>query len=133
MENPKSPETSSEISSEISPQSFPELDRWIDLTAVDLFELRMLWFLFPDKRHTKSQIASELKLWEQQVSRSLERLRRVGFLFDEYISFGVSINEMDKTIRIYQLSEMGKFLLYQMETQFPGLVLYLTADTYYIG
>jgi len=133
LENQKSPEISSEFSSEISQQIFPELDRWIDLTSVDLFELRILWFLFPDKRHTKSQIASELKLWEQHVSRSLKRLRRVGFIFDEYISFGLSINDKEKTIRIYQLSEMGKFLLYQMETQFPGLMLYLSADTYYFG
>ena len=101
----------------------PLLDKWIDLSTVDLHELRILGFLFPDRRHTKSQIATKLKLWEQLTNEMLERLRREGFIDDKCVSFGIDLSGRRRTIRVYQLSEPGRFLLHQMDTHFPELFL----------
>lgn len=82
------------------------LDRWIDLTTVGCYEIRILECLFYEKVITKSLIAAELKLLGQHADETLERLQKKGFINDEGVSFGVRI------IRIYQLSESGRFLLH---------------------
>ena len=107
----------------------PEIHRWINLTNIDLSELRILWFLYPDKSHTKSIIASKLHYWDFQVLEALNRLRRIGLIYDEYIPFGVNLIEKRGKIRVYQLSEIGRFFLNQMDTQFPGLFVRLTSDS----
>ncbi|MFX0195556.1 MAG: hypothetical protein ACFFCW_05470 [Candidatus Hodarchaeota archaeon] len=87
----------------------------------DPISLCILGYLFPDRRHTKAQIASQLNLWEHLVVEKLEHLKREGFLHCMSISFGIDPFGRKKSIRIYQLSERGRFLLHQLDTQFPGL------------
>lgn len=104
-------------------------DGWIDLAKIgpnwwtDPISLCILGFLFPDKSHTKAQMAHKLNLWEQLADEKLEHLKREGFIHDKSVSFGIDPFGRKKTIRIYQLSERGRFLLHQLDTHFPGLFL----------
>ncbi len=111
------------------PQTKPKSDDWIDLAKIgpnwwtDPISLCILGFLFPDQSHTKAQMSRKLNLWEQLVDEKLEQLIREGFIHDMSVSFGTDPFGRKKTIRIYQHSERGRFLLHQLDTQFPGLFL----------
>jgi len=96
------------------------LGKWIDPVQMvgALSELRILEFLFPNKSHTKSQIAVVFNLWEKALTAKLNRLKKTGLIYNEHISFGIDYSGRKRTIHTYQLSEIGRFLLHQMETQF---------------
>ena len=96
------------------------LDKWIDPVqmAGALSELRILEFLFPNKSHTKSQIARVFNIWEKAIIAKLNWLKETGFIYNEHIPYGIDYSGRKRTIHTYQLSEIGRFLLHQMETHF---------------
>jgi len=87
-------------------QLSPTFKRWVDLKTVNVSELKILWFLFNESAHTRTKIAIELNLWKDKAVMILEHLRKEGFIFDDQIFFG------GRMINIYQLTELGRFILY---------------------
>lgn len=96
------------------------LGKWIDPVHMvgALSEFRILEFLFPNKAHTKSQIALVFNIWEKAITAKLNRLKQTGLIANEHISFGIDYAGRKRAIYTYQLSEIGRFLLHQMETLF---------------
>lgn len=88
---------------------------------IDLTTLRILGFLFEKKGHTIAKIVAVLNVSEGLICEKLEWLRKQDLIHDEHIAFGVNYYGRRRTIHIYQLSELGRFLLHQIAMQFPGL------------
>lgn len=95
-----------------------DLGKWRDLTM-----LRILGVLFGDRGHTKGKIAAELNMWTDLIDEKLGWLKKQGLIHDERVSFGVDFLGRRRTIRTYYVTELGRFLLHQMDMQFPGLWL----------
>ena len=114
-----------------APQTKHDFDRWIKPALQenqhDIFMFRVLGCLFDDcgrlRGHTKSQIAKRLNLWDDRVGEILNRLEGHEYLRSERVSYGIDHLGRMRSIMIYQLTEIGRFLLNQVDTQFPGLWL----------
>jgi len=93
-----------------------DLDRSLDITT-----LRILGFFFDEKGHTKAQITLKLKLWEKLIDEKLKWLKKQGFIRDKRMTFGIDIYWGRRTIYVYYITELGRFLLHYLDMQFPGL------------
>lgn len=100
-----------------------QIDRIIvDLgKSIDLTTFRILMFLFEEKGHTKAQIAEKLKLWEKLIDEKLKWLKKQYLIRDKRMTFGIDISGGRRTIRVYYITELGRFLLHHLDMQFPGL------------
>jgi len=115
----------------ITPQAKQGFDRWLKSTLLenqlDIFMFRVLGCLFDDcgrlRGHTKSKIAERLNLWDDRVGETLNRLEGHEYIHSERVSYGIDHLGRMRTIMVYQLTEIGRFLLNQVDTQFPGLWL----------
>lgn len=119
--------------SEVIPPTNSRLDRWIDLSVfepsnrLNLARLRILGFLFTQsdqvRGSTKSQIAVTLNLLEDQVGELLASLSRQGLICNEPIPFGIDLFGRQKTIRVYHITELGRFFIHHLDVKFPGIWL----------
>ena len=108
-----------------------DFTKWINLTIPTLYEhlnlstLRVLGCLFDEcgqiRVHTKSIIAYKLNLCDNQVDNTIDGLEQLGFIYREHISYGTGLSGRIRTIRVYHLTELGQFLLNQIDMKFPGL------------
>ncbi len=108
-----------------------DFNKWINLTIPNLYEhlnfstLRVLGCLFDEhghnRGHTKSIIAEKLNLLENQVNETIDGLEHQGFINIDRISYGTDLLGRMRTIRVYHLTEFGRFFLNQIDIYFPGL------------
>ncbi|MFQ6123786.1 MAG: hypothetical protein ACE5R6_04155 [Candidatus Heimdallarchaeota archaeon] len=113
----------SEITYNIKPGLAELINRTIiDLSkSIDLTTLRILGILFNKQGHTKAQITETLQMWEEQIDEKLKGLKEQGFICDKRMTFGIDIFGGRRTIRVYYITELGRFLLHHLDMQFPGL------------
>ncbi len=101
----------------------------IDRTMVDLGKsidhttFRILLFLFEENGHTKAQIAEKLKLWEKLIDEKLKWLIKKYLIHDKRMTFGIDISGGRRKIRVYYITELGRFLLHHLDMQFPGFCM----------
>jgi len=107
-----------------------QIDRtMVDLgKSIDLTTFRILLFLFEENGHTKAQIAEKLKLWEKLIDEKLKWLKKQYLIRDKRMTFGIDISGGRRTIRVYYITELGRFLLHHLDLQFPGLLI-TTSET----
>ena len=107
----------------------PGLARWVNQIVADLSKrndltmLRIMGVLFGGRCRTKGKISAELNLWDDLIGEKLDWLKKRGLISDERVSFGIDFLGRKRTIRAYYVTELGRFLLHQMDMQFPGLWL----------
>jgi len=126
MEIKKSAVVSSKIAEAINPSA----KRWMNFPnaekQVNIHILRILGLLFNEDQtrgwgYTKSQIVAMLNVWEDQVDYLLDQLQSQEFLYSEQIPFGMDLFGRRRKVRIYQITELGRFYIHQLDTQFPGI------------
>ena len=107
-----------------------KLDQWMKLRSTDertyFSMLRILGLIFAKEHargrgYTKSKIAATLNIWEDQVESLLDQLRSQKFIYREQKPFGMGLFGRPRKIHVYHITEVGRFYVHQLDTQFPGI------------
>lgn len=86
-----------------------------DLNPSNLPKVRILTYMWDQRRHTVAKIAKDLRLSGFVVAENLNHLGERGLILPERVQFG------KRTLSTYRISELGKLILNQIDGAFPGL------------
>ena len=100
-------------------------ERWMKYPStteqVNLPQLRILGLLFDEDQtrgsgYTKSQIVAMLKIWEDQADNLLDQLHSHELLYSEQIPFGMDLFSRQRKVRVYHITEVGRFYHHQLDS-----------------